>query len=73
MYEKGLGLHANSEAIYDLGGKYARFQAIAGIDDEVGGNSADAIYRVYATVGDSEEETLIYESRSQTAQAILWT
>ena len=70
VYEKGLGLHANSEAIYDLGGKYARFQAIAGIDDEVGGNSADAIYRVYATVGDSEEETLIYESRSQTAQAI---
>lgn len=61
MYEKGLGLHANSEAVYNLDGKYTRFQAIAGIDDEVGGNSADAIYRVYATVGDSEEETLIYE------------
>ena len=63
VYEKGLGLHANSEAVYNLDGKYTRFQAIAGIDDEVGGNSADAIFRVYATVGDSEEETLIYEKQ----------
>ena len=62
VYEKGLGLHANSEAIYDLGGKYTRFQAIAGIDDEVTG-TGDAIFRVYATVGDSEEETLIYEKQ----------
>ncbi len=56
VYEKGLGLHADSEAVYNLDGKYTRFQAIAGIDDEVTG-TGDAIFRVYATVGDSEEET----------------
>ena len=59
VYKKGLGLHASSEAIYTLDGKYTRFQAVVGIDDEVGNNSADTIYRVYVTV--KGEEKLIYE------------
>ena len=59
VYEKGLGLHANSEAIYTLDGHYTRFQAVLGIDNETDGHPADAIYRIFATVGG--EETLIYE------------
>ncbi len=59
VYKKGLGLHANSEAIYSLDGKYTRFRAVVGIDDEVGSNKADTIYRVYVTV--KGEEKLIYE------------
>lgn len=47
-YEKGLGFHADSEIIYDLEGKYTRFQAYAGIDDEVVTNVGDAIFQVYA-------------------------
>ena len=63
VYDKGLGLHADSEAVYHLGGQYTRFQAVIGIDDEVGSNTADAIYRVYATVEGSEQEMLIYEKQ----------
>ena len=69
-YAKGLGLHANSEAIYELDGRYARFQAVIGIDDEVTG-TGDAIYRVYATVGtgDDAKEQLIYETQISSGQA----
>jgi hypothetical protein len=34
-YAKGLGVHANSEVIYNLGGAYTRFLADVGVDDEV--------------------------------------
>ncbi len=54
-YEKGLGFHADSSIVYKLDGKYTRFQAYAGIDDEVGTNVGDAIFQVYA------DGTLIYE------------
>src|SRR5688572_17756350 len=33
---KGLGAHAASEVVYNLGGTYARFRARVGMDDEVG-------------------------------------
>jgi len=32
-YERGLGLHARCELVYDLGGRYRQFAAVAGIDD----------------------------------------
>ena len=47
-YKKGLGLHADSEVVYNLERKYSRFQAVAGIDDEVGSNAADAVFQVVA-------------------------
>lgn len=59
VYKKGLGLHADSEAVYTLNQNYTRFQAVAGIDGEVNGHPADSIYRVYATI--NGEEKLIYE------------
>lgn len=68
VYEKGLGLHADSEAMYDLNENYSRFTAVIGIDDEVGAYSADgkdgATFKVYATVKNSagiDTEMLIFD------------
>ena len=36
VYAKGLGVHARSEVVYDLGGNCTAFTADAGVDDEVG-------------------------------------
>ncbi len=64
-YKKGLGLHADSEAVYNLDGNYFRFTAVIGIDDEVNSENPDgsrdgATFRVYST--DSEgEDKLLYE------------
>jgi len=33
--EKGLGCAANTVLVYDLGGRYERFKAVVGVDDEV--------------------------------------
>lgn len=59
VYKKGLGLHADSEAVYNIDKKYTRFQAIAGIDSERDGHPADAIYQVFVTVDGKEK--MIYE------------
>lgn len=52
IYPKGLGVHANSEIVYNLGGIYTRFLSDVGIDDEVEefDNDADGsvIFRVFA-------------------------
>ncbi len=37
VYRKGLGVRSKTELIYRLRGAYSRFEAIAGIDDEVRG------------------------------------
>ncbi|MEG1287215.1 MAG: NPCBM/NEW2 domain-containing protein [Clostridium sp.] len=52
-YEKGLGFHASSEVVYNLDGKYSRFQTVAGIDNEVSGGNA--IFKIFA------DNILIYE------------
>lgn len=52
-YEKGLGFHADSEVVYNLDGKYSRFQAVAGIDNEVSGGNA--IFKIFV------DDVLIYE------------
>src|SRR5688572_14129863 len=43
---KGLGAHAASEVVYNLGGTYARFRARVGMDDEVGSKGSVA-FRVF--------------------------
>jgi hypothetical protein len=37
VYQRGLGMHANAESEYLLGGGYRRFEAQVGVDDEKGG------------------------------------
>lgn len=59
QYDKGLGLHADSEVVYKLDGKYSRFQAVAGIDDEVGSNVGDAVFQVVADGKIIYEENLL--------------
>lgn len=39
-YPKGIGTHAASEIIYNLGGVYSRFQSDVGVDDETFGNGS---------------------------------
>lgn len=46
-YAKGLGVHANSEITYDLGGQYDRFISDVGVDDEVG-TGGSVIFQVWA-------------------------
>ena len=36
VYDKGLGMHSRSRVTYVLDGKYRRFDAIVGLDDETG-------------------------------------
>jgi chitodextrinase/glucose/arabinose dehydrogenase len=48
-YAKGLGVHAASEVVYNLGGTWSRFKAELGVDDEVPDYaSASVIFEVWA-------------------------
>ena len=50
VYAKGLGVHANSEIIYDLDGTWSGFKALVGLDDEVDatpGIKAEVIFQVW--------------------------
>lgn len=45
-YAKGLGVHAYSEVLFNLGGQYTQFLADVGLDDEVAGNGL-VVFQVY--------------------------
>jgi PKD repeat protein len=47
-YTKGLGVHAECELRYDLGGNFLRFKSDVGIDDEVNGSPATVAFEVWA-------------------------
>jgi hypothetical protein len=60
-YSKGLGVHTNSEIIYNLNGLYGRFVSDIGIDDAItpadcGGQGGTAIFQVY------RDDVLAYQS-----------
>lgn len=56
-FDKGLGTHASSSVVYDLGGKYTYFEAYVGIDQAMkNAASANAKFRVVA------DGAVIYES-----------
>jgi hypothetical protein len=54
-YPKGLGVHAYTEIIYNLGGNYSTFKSDIGIDDE-SGSAGSSVFQVYA------DGTKIYDS-----------
>jgi hypothetical protein len=56
-YERGMGVHADSELIYALAPEYARFVAVAGVDDEV--QEPDATSLAFQVFADDE---LLFES-----------
>ena len=39
-YDKGLGMHSAARVRYDLGGRYRRFEALVGLDDQAGDDQA---------------------------------
>jgi hypothetical protein len=45
-YPKGLGVHANSEATFDIPAGYGTFNAVIGVDDEVG-NNGSVVFQVW--------------------------
>ncbi len=47
-YAKGLGVHAASEVVYNLGGQYTRFKSDLGVDDEVSNPVASVVFEVWA-------------------------
>ncbi|WP_053377131.1 NPCBM/NEW2 domain-containing protein [Paenibacillus sp. FJAT-27812] len=51
-YTKGLGLHANSEIVYQLDGQYSTFRSIIGPDDKHINNSARATSVIFSVYGD---------------------
>jgi hypothetical protein len=54
-YSKGLGVHSNSEVVYDLAGRYSTFLSDIGLDAETGNNGSVA-FQVFA------DGTKIYDS-----------
>ncbi len=44
-FGKGLALHARTELVFDLGGRFREFKAVVGVDDLVGGES-QAVLRI---------------------------
>jgi hypothetical protein len=44
-FDRGIGLHAESRLSYDLGGRYRRFEALVGLDDQ-GGKGGSARVRL---------------------------
>lgn len=46
-YTKGLGVHANAEIAYYIGGSFSTFTADIGIDDEVG-NRGSVVFQIWA-------------------------
>ncbi|GAA0591646.1 hypothetical protein GCM10009001_04710 [Virgibacillus siamensis] len=54
-FDKGLGVHAPSEIVYQLDGKYSKFSSYVGVDDEVAGG-ASIVFQVW---GDGEK---LYDS-----------
>jgi hypothetical protein len=43
IYAKGLALHAFTDLTYNLDGKYAKFEAVLGMDDQVPGDGKPAV------------------------------
>lgn len=56
VYPKGLGVHANSEVIYNLSGRYSSFISDVGVDDEMWADGGSVDFLVIA------DGTVIYDS-----------
>jgi glucose/arabinose dehydrogenase len=46
-YNKGIGVHADSQLTYNLGGAYSSFSTYVGVDDEVGANGS-VVFQILA-------------------------
>ncbi len=55
-YQRGLGTHAASQLVYNLGGNCSTFSAEVGVDDEVGSTHGSVGFQVFA------DDALLYDS-----------
>lgn len=62
-FYKGLGVHAHSEVVYQLGGNFSQFTAKVGADDEVSPATAASV--AFQVWGDGEK---LYDSGLMTAE-----
>ncbi len=62
-YTKGLGVHANSQITYNLGGTYNSFFAYVGVDDEVGANGS-VVFQILA------DGVLLFDSGVMTGDSV---
>jgi hypothetical protein len=57
-FDRGIGLHAESRLTYDLGGRYRRFEALVGLDDQTGKGGSARIHLLVdgkpADLGDAD-------------------
>ncbi len=68
-YRRGLALHSHTELVYDLGGQYREFRALAGIDDLVNGNDEKIVLRIEAD-GQQRYELVITRKDKQRSHPI---
>ncbi|MGN6628154.1 MAG: NPCBM/NEW2 domain-containing protein [Tepidisphaeraceae bacterium] len=61
-YNKGLGVHAGSEVVYNLNGAFKSFLSDIGVDDEEGANGS-VIFQVYA------DGVLVFDSGTMTGSS----
>lgn len=68
-YPQGLGAHADSQLLYDLGGSCSALTVDVGLDDEVGANGSVVfqIYRDTTLVADSGLMTVDQPAKRLTA------
>jgi hypothetical protein len=63
IYDKGIGVKANSELVYQIDGSFDRLSGHVGMDDEVG-DKGSVMFRVYA------DGKLVFESPEMTGKNI---
>jgi hypothetical protein len=65
VYGKGLAIHAHTELVYNLDGKYNRFHAIIGMDDTVGGDGRPVV-KIHADGKELFSATITRKEKCQT-------
>ncbi|GAF08355.1 NPCBM/NEW2 domain-containing protein [Paenibacillus pini] len=64
-YAKGIGVHANSEVVYDIEGKgYDFFESYIGIDQAVKGQASSATFEVYVD-GEKKFESDVFKAGTE--------
>ncbi|MDD5132180.1 MAG: NPCBM/NEW2 domain-containing protein [bacterium] len=60
-YAKGIGTHANSEIVYQIGKQYSRFTAEVGVDAESQGQGS-VVFEIWGSYGDQDNKFKMYDS-----------
>nr|WP_306220449.1 NPCBM/NEW2 domain-containing protein [Cohnella sp. WQ 127256] len=65
IYTKGIGVHANSEVVYDIAGKgYDSFESYIGIDQSMRGSASSATFEIYVD-GEKKWASDVFKSNTE--------